>query len=62
MSIPTSSPTTAIDAAATPSRVVTSRNAAREGLPTTVGRRPEAFAIAAVTIAPRLKIGPSRPA
>ena len=36
--------------------------AAREGLPTIVGRRPLAFAMAAVTIAPRLKMGPFAPA
>ena len=58
----TSSPTTAISAAGTPSRRSISRTAAREGLPTTIGRAPLAFAIAAVTIAPRLKIGPFAPA
>ena len=62
MSISRSSPTTAIEASGTPSRAPTSAIATRDGLPTTVGRRPEAFAIAAVTMAPRLRIGPSAPA
>ena len=34
----------------------------REGLPTIVGRRPLAFAMAAVTMAPRLRMGPFAPA
>ncbi len=62
MSMRTSSPVTSRSADGTPRRALTSRTAARDGLPTTVGRTSAAFAIAAVTIAPRLKIGPSAPA
>ena len=58
----TSSPTTAMSCEGRPSRASSSRTAARDGLPTTSGRAPVAFAIAAVSIAPRLKIGPSAPA
>ena len=57
-----SSPITAISSERTPSRRPISRTAACEGLPTTTGRAPLAFAIAAVIIAPRLRIGPSAPA
>ena len=43
-----------------PSRARISATAAREGLPTIFGRVAVTFAIAAVTIAPRLKIDPVR--
>ena len=62
MSIPRSSPITAICDVGTPSRSPTSAIAGREGLPSTRGRAPVTFAIAAVTIAPRLKMIPFAPA
>ena len=61
MSIRRSSPITASSRDGTPSRSLISRTAARDGLPTTIGRAPVTFAIAAVTIAPRLKIIPFAP-
>ena len=57
-----SSPITAISAAGIPRCVSIAFTAAREGLPTIVGRLPLALAMAAVTMAPRLKIGPFAPA
>ena len=61
--MPTSSPITASSlASARRAGAPISRTAARDGLPTTTGRAPAALAIAAVIIAPRLKIGPFAPA
>ena len=45
-----------------PRRRSIASTAAREGLPTIVGRLPLAFAMAAVTMAPRLRMGPFAPA
>ena len=60
--MPTSSPITAICSVGMPSRVRISSTAAREGLPTIRGRFAVTLAIAAVTIAPRLKMIPFAPA
>ena len=62
MSIPRSSPITAISLVGMPSRVASAATAARDGLPRTRGRAPVTLAIAAVIIAPRLKIIPLAPA
>jgi hypothetical protein len=62
MSMSRSSPTTTSFSVGKPKCVRSSATAAREGLPTTRGRPPLTFAIAAVTIAPRLKMMPSPPA
>ena len=61
MSIPMSSPITATSVVGTPSRTPISSTAARDGLPTTIGRAPVTRAIPAVTIAPRLKMIPFAP-
>ena len=62
MSRSRSSPITTRSRDGTRTRSEIARSAAREGFPTTTGRAPVTFAIAAVSIAPRLKIGPSAPA
>ena len=53
---------TAMSAAGTPSRSCSAVTAARDGLPRTLGRTPETLAMAAVIIAPRLKMIPLAPA
>ena len=61
-SMVTSSPITATSSVGTPRRSRTVSSAASDGLPTMTGSTLLAFASAAVTIAPRLKIGPFAPA
>jgi hypothetical protein len=54
MSMPRSSPITAMSMAGTASRFSSAVTAAREGLPSRRGRTPETLAMAAVIIEPRL--------
>ena len=62
MSIPRSSPITAMSLVGMPRRALTSATAAREGLPRIRGRAPVTLAMAAVIMAPWLKIIPLAPA